>query len=315
MTSIEQEHYLGIRIQEAHSLIIRYPLFEELTKMIANCMTSSQSAREPQCAALDGKTGAGKSTIALELAKKYPRQDTGTHDVVTVLYLLVKAPTTAVGLVSSLLDALGDPLAYRGMRYERIDRLVKWLKKCEVRLVILDDFHHLIDSNTGKVLKDVANCLKGIIKDSGVPFLVIGIETKVDIILESDGTGELSRLFAERRTLHPFTFDTNEPETLQNFEKLITYAEKVLKMPIVVPMQRVELLFYIHYATDGFIANIMNLLHYAHQESLSAAYSAIKLENLAAAFDARLAKHVKKPNPFKNLVTNVTNDESDTNGT
>ena len=89
-------------------------------------------------------------------------------------------------------------------------RLIKLLKACQVELVILDDFHHLIDTETDRVLAKVSDWLKVLIKETGIPFLVVGMEGKVERILRANA--QLSRLFAARETLLPFAWQPEATE-------------------------------------------------------------------------------------------------------
>ena len=68
------------------------------------------------------------------------------------------------------------------------------------------------DSETDKILAKVSNWLKVLIKETCVPFLVIGIEGKVEVILEANS--QLSRLFAVREDLTRFRWEVAEPDTL-----------------------------------------------------------------------------------------------------
>jgi hypothetical protein len=73
---------------------------------------------------------------------------------------------------------LGDPAAHEGNQPSLGSRLIRFIKECNVELVILNDLEHLIDSETDKIPAKVSNWLKILIKETGVPFLVIGIEDK-----------------------------------------------------------------------------------------------------------------------------------------
>jgi hypothetical protein len=132
---------------------------------------------------------------------------------------------------------------------------------CQVELVILDDFHHLIDKATNRILEQVSDWLKVLIKETGIPFLVVGIEGKVERILEANA--QLSRLFAVRQTLQPFRCDPSDETSIHEFGRFVQYAEQVIGMPLPVTLPRLELLYRLHYATEGVVGNLMNLLRYA----------------------------------------------------
>ena len=184
-------------------------------------------------------------------------------------------------------------------------RLIRLMLDCQVELVILDDFHHLIDKETNRVLEQVSDWLKVLIKETGIPFLVVGIEGKVERILEANA--QLSRLFAVRQTLAPFRCDPTDAASVQEFARFVQYAEQAIAMPLPTTLPRLELLQRLHEATQGVVGNLMNLLRYAAwltQQQAQAAQPAmatptIALATLAAAYDKRLAKHLKRPaNPF-----------------
>ena len=61
-----------------------------------------------------------------------------------------------------------------------------------------------------------------------------------------------------------------------------------------------DLLYRLYYATDGVIANIMNLMRGAGRLARKRGADRLELAVLAAVFDKRLAKHLgKSVNPFR----------------
>ena len=86
---------------------------------------------------------------------------------------------------------------------------------------------------------------------------------------------------------------------VQEFAHFVQYAEQVMAMPLPVTLPRLELLQRLHYATEGVVGNLMNLLRYAAWLTRQQQQEAITLPSLATAYDKRLAKHLKKTtNPF-----------------
>src|SRR5688572_3970894 len=156
--------------------LIRYPRFNELHREIQRCQTLSRTAGEPQCMALEGVPGAGKSTLVADFARAFPRVETEAGTQVPVFYLETPSPVTVKGMAATMLERLGDPAAHRGALWSMNSRLIKLMQACDVQLAILDDFHHLIDTETNRILQKVSDWLKVLIKESGIPFLVVGIE-------------------------------------------------------------------------------------------------------------------------------------------
>jgi hypothetical protein len=216
---------------------------------------------------------------------------------VPVFYAETPSPVTVKGMAATMLARLGDPAAHTGALWSMNFRLARLMTACQVELVILDDFHHLIDKETNCILEQVSDWLKVLIKETNIPFLVVGIEGKVECILEANA--QLSRLFAARQTLEPFRYDQADDASLQEFARFVHYAEEALAIALPGTLPRVELLQRLHVATRGVVGNLMNLLRYAAWLTRQQQQDTIALPTLAAAFDKRLRKHLKSQlNPF-----------------
>jgi hypothetical protein len=285
-------------LKRTNAALIRYPRFKELHQDIRECQEMSQLADEPQCMSLEGITGAGKSTLIRDYAAAFPRIEEEDGARVPVFYVETPSPVTVKGMAAAMLSGLGDPAAHRGTLWAMNFRLIKLMIACQVELAILDDFHHLIDKETNRVLEQVSDWLKVLIKETGVTFLVVGMEGKVEPILQANA--QLSRLFAVRETLEPFPYDPTDEDTIRQFARFVQYAETTIETTLPETLPRLELLYRLHYATDGIVGNLMNLLRYATLLVRQRGKKAIDLPILAAAFDKRLSKHLKgRVNPFE----------------
>ncbi len=287
-----------ITVERIHTALIQYPRFKELHEEIRLCQKMSKIAGEPQCMSLEGQTGAGKSTLVKAYAANFPVTETETGRCIPVLYMEVPSPVGIRDFASAALKRLGDPAFEKGTRASMTMRLVGLILDCGITLVILDDFHHLIDKKTNHILHEVSDWLKYIIKQTGVPFLVVGIESNVEIILQANP--QLSRLFAARETLQPFAWNVAKPETIQEFSRFVEYAtDKALGKPLAQELSRVDLLYRIHYATAGVVGNVMNLLRVAAELAEMRGAGSIDLSLLSQAFVQRLQKHMSdRSNPF-----------------
>jgi hypothetical protein len=277
--------------------LIRYPRFKELHDEIRLCQRMTAIAGEPQCMALEGVPGAGKTTLVVDYTALFPRLETDEGTTIPVFYIETPSPVTVKGMACHMLRVLGDPAADKGTLPAMNARLIGLIKDCGVKLVILDDFHHLIDSETNHILSAVSDWLKVLIKETKAPFLVVGIEGKVEMILEANS--QLSRLFAARQTLQPFTWEPLQTATIEEFATFIEYVEQA-KMPLAKAMPRTELLYRIYYVTEGVAANIMNLMNLSAVLAEERGQGEIGPDTLSLAFKKRLARHIKgKVNPFE----------------
>lgn len=226
----------------------------------------SRLANEPQCMSLEGVTGAGKSTLVQDYLALFYRIEKSDGTRIPIFYAETPSPVTVKGMAATLLAHLGDLAAHHGTLLAMNFRLIHLMMACQLELVILDDFHHLIDKETNRILETNA---------------------------------QLSRLFAVRQTLQPFRCDPSDEGSVQEFARFVQYAEQVIGVPLPATPPRLELLHCLHYATGGVVGNLMNLLRYAAWITRQSHQEVMTLPILATAFDKRLAKHVKKPaNPF-----------------
>jgi hypothetical protein len=284
-------------LAQANAALIRYPRFKALHKDIRECQEMSLLSQEPQCMSLEGLTGAGKSTLVRDYAALFPRREESDGSRIPIFFTETPSPVTVKGMAATMLAKLGDPAAHSGTLWAMNFRLIHLMIDCQVELVILDDFHHLIDKETNRILEKVSDWLKVLIKESGIPFLVVGIAGKVERILETNA--QLSRLFAVRETLEPFRFDPADQASVRDFAHFVRYAEQAIATSLPNTLPRMELLYRLHYATQGVVGNLMNLLRYAALLTRQRLQDGITLSTLAAAFDKRLAKHLKTcSNPF-----------------
>ena len=284
-------------LSKSHSAFINYPRIKALADDIERCQRRSALAGSPHCMALEGHSGAGKTTLIERYMDAYPKVETPEGTRVPVLYVLTPSPITVKGMVSTILEYLGDPAAYKGTQAALNSRLVHLLRACEVELVILDDFHNLIEAETVYMFSAVSHWLKALIKKSSVPFLVVGVEGRVEPILRSNP--ELSRLFARRETLYPFTWDVKDEGAIKEFAKFMGHAERAIGTGLPTSLPRTDLLYRIHYATAGIVSNIMSLLRSAQEYALEGGSDVIELQHLAKAFDKDIAENVVgRANPF-----------------
>ena len=296
-TTRTRKSFLPASLTKANAALVRYSRFNELHEDIRLCQEMSRIAGEPQCMALEGIAGAGKSTLDKSYAETFSRYEAMSGTKVPVFYLETPAPVTVKGMAARMLEELGDPASHKGPLWSMNSRLIQYIRLCEVQLVILDDFHHLIDKETNCVLETVSDWLKVLIKETDVPFLVVGIEGRVEQILRANS--QLSRLFAVREKLEPFRWNPTDEATIKEFASFIQYVEKGVEKPLSGELPRAELLHRIHYATNGIVGNVMNLIRFAALLAQEQGNDNLTLSVLSQAFIKRLHQHMaRKANPF-----------------
>ena len=281
----------------ANTALIRHTRFNELHQDIELCQQLSRLADEAQCMSLEGRPGTGKTTLVKNYADTFPRDESSVTTRLPVFYMETPSPVTVKGMAARMLEVIGDPAAHRGPLWAMNSRLIEYLKLCQVQLVILDDFHHLIDKETERILEAVSDWLKVLIKETRVPFLVVGLEGRVELILNSNE--QLSRLFAMRETLQPFAWDPGDVTAAQAFAAFVQVVETGIQFPLSTELPRPELLHRLHYATAGVVGYVMNLIRFAVWLADRQQADVLSLAILSQAFAKRLQPHLPhKVDPF-----------------
>jgi hypothetical protein len=286
-----------MKTDERQTFFIPHRRFDTLTREIERCQQMTARSGEPYCMSLEGPTGAGKTRLVQHYLAQHPPITTEAGLTRPVFYLVTPAETTVKGLAEQMLHALGDPGSHKGTRTQMDFRLDNLIRVCGVRLVILDDFHHLLNIATERRLKAVSDWLKVRIKNTGKTFVIVGIPGEIAKVLNYNP--QLSRLFASRSTLDPFPWEGSMREQIVEFDLFVRLVEKALAVSFSDELPRVELLYRLHYATNGLVGNVVTLVRYAALLVDDPSKGVIDCQRLAQAFTSSMREHLKhRHNPF-----------------
>lgn len=195
-----------------------------------------------------------------------------------------------------MLEALGDPAADKGAVSSITLRLRKYLKDCEVKLIILDEFQHFDDRQSRNVLKIISDWLKNLINQTHLPIVLVGMPG-CESVLETPGNEQLKRRFSSREEIAPFAWDS--PDHINEFRQLLKRIDDALPLLKDSHLAEATTAFLIHSATDGVINYVMKLLRWAAALAIKSGCEQIDHSILAQAYEERLAQDFKtRPNPF-----------------
>ena len=242
-----------------------------------------------------GSTGAGKTTIYKTYAQNYPNRETEEGSIAPIIYATIPAAATVKGLVEALLKKLGDPLHNKGTTINQTSRLYDLLKACQVELIFLDEFHHFIDRESDKVLKNVCDWLKNLILNTKIPIVLFGLPESEKILTVDNW--QLSRRFNYRHSLVPF------PRTesgLESFRQFLSDIESQLPLEKKSELAEKSLSDRIYYATDGTIGHTMTLIRKGATLAIEQDLDRLDLSILGIIYDKHLKhdKFFKKTDPF-----------------
>jgi hypothetical protein len=258
------------------------------------------STHNPPCLAILGETGAGKTTLVQEwLARHHPtRCETPQGCRIPYLYVSVPAKASIKGTAAAFLSTLGDPNPGQGTQWNMVTRLHTLLKSCQVRMIFVDEFQHILHRDTQRVLNAVADFLKDIINQSNIPMILIGQKGEAEPILQTNP--QLSRRVGTPRYMNPFQWDRSRPKTITEFRTIMESID--LELPLDPSgLGKEEMAYRFYYATDGYLGWIMHLIRHAAHLAITERCSTLNRVLLQQAYDACIAGTVmgeKKMNPF-----------------
>lgn len=282
------------KIKAIEEIYVGYPRVEDKVEKIKYIQEYSNIMSEPECLLITGDTGAGKSTIMDQHMTRYSKEITDTETRIPILTSLIPAPASVKGVAEQLLYDLGDALATKGRTAAKTRRLCNYIKDCRVELIILDEFQHLIDRDSNRVLRTVADWLKTIIIETGVPVVLLGMPEAEEVL---NANPQLSRRFAHRYVLEPFEFDSaEEPSEFRHFLKAI---DDKLPFDKLSNLADIDTAYKIYYATDGVVGYIMKLIRKAAAMAIRYEKQYITNHMLSRAFKLHIQKDKPtKVNPF-----------------
>ncbi len=276
------------RLNMVERIYVSYPRSQEILSKIMHCHFYSMNSAEPECMLIKGDTGAGKTTLYRRYEQQHPRVEAKERTIIPVLSATIPVPATPKSLATKLLANMGDPFAPRGTLVSQTLRLYELLKRCEVRLIILDEFQHFIDRDSNKVLQTISDWLKELINETKVPIVLIGMPN-CEKILEANR--QLKRRFAIHETLEPFGWEHDKPEIQKSlradFRRFLAVLDKQLPLKDRSHLADPDTAYRIYCATQGKVASIVNLIRRAVMIALYNGEELISLETLARAYKER----------------------------
>lgn len=143
-------------------------------------------------------TGSGKTTIINAYLNKVA-DEPKAKDARPVVCVNLSTNVTVKGFYMDLLRAFDDPNFSKGTQHQLEHRVFHYLNECGVELLIIDEVHHLIHSETKKVRWDVAELFKNMLNAKACSIILSGIE-KAKFLISEDGQ-------LARRAIPPIRLD------------------------------------------------------------------------------------------------------------
>lgn len=179
------------------------------------------------------------------------------------------------------------------MKYHRLQNL---MVDCGVRMVILDEANHFVDRDSERVLHDVSNTMKNLVKTHNVACVLVGLPYTEEVLKVNEQFGSL---FGDPHVLDPFQWDEERPETVAEFRMFLNQVERQLPLPSRSCLASKEMAWRCFVATQGKVGYVMRLLRRAAEEAVRRDEPGLSQDLLHEAFQRTLAGRRRGlANPF-----------------
>jgi len=288
---------------EVRNLFVNTPYLRSILQEIDSCRQDSLLGGEPDCMLITGYTGAGKTSLIQRYLDIYPSVDKENKTVVSVLYTTLPENASPISASQQMLKDLNDPFYCTSNNAVLLNnRLVTLLKNCETELIIIDEFQHMIERRSSKILFRAADWLKTLIVRSKVPVVMFGMPNSKHIL---EANSQLARRFILQRVLKPFrVIDEKEREFYLLF---LSEVDKALPFKKTSQLASKAMALPLYAFCRGNMGRLRKLINLATKIALLEDHLKIELTDFMKATESLLSE--KFDNPFMLPLSKITYQE------
>jgi len=154
-------------------------------------------------------------------------------------------------------------------------------------MIFLDEVQHLVDRNSQKLIRDSSDWFKGLIDETRIPIVFMGLPDSNKIFLENDQLANRVRIV---ENVYPFEYNDIFRATVYMYDSLLPLKEMS-------GLAETDLSKRIYLATRGYMKNVHDLLTQSAIFALQNGTNRITMPMFAKAYE-KLFYNVIKANPF-----------------
>ena len=164
------------RISKAKRAFVSTPSVTKILGYMDRCRDLSDFESEPTCMMVFGASGVGKTTVIKKYLSQNNRDSKVRGEVVPVLHIELPDNAKPIDAARELLLEMGDPLALYDTDLARLTKkLTDLIPLVGVKLIIIDEFQHLVEEGSNRILTKVGNWLKMILNRTKCPIVLFGM--------------------------------------------------------------------------------------------------------------------------------------------
>ncbi len=284
------------RLEAIGKIFIQHDETKRTFKELRNRLDFHTSGSCSKLTLMLAPSGAGKTSAIKDFRTQQMIAAGGLDiDATDILYASLPPDCTIKAMTERLLVALGDPLpSHLSTASRNSNRIVQLITGKGYRLVIIDEFQHLIDADRAKVAAVTTDWLKDVLDRTNTPVVCVGLPRAIQVIRSNE---QLERRTTKIITMSEFTWieeDRDEPAERPDanhpnikFRAFLNTWEKSLPFVDRSNLGNEQMARAIYLASGGLIGRIAQLISEASRVSMERedGIDALIMEDFAEAFD------------------------------
>lgn len=285
------------RISKAKRAFVSTPSVTKILGYMDRCRDLSDFESEPTCMMVFGASGVGKTTVIKKYLSQNNRDSKVRGEIVPVLHIELPDNAMPVDAARELLLEMGDPLALYDTDLARLTKkLTDLIPLVGVKLIIIDEFQHLVEERSNRILTQVGNWLKMILNRTKCPIVLFGMPYS-KVVLKANS--QLHGRFSIQCELRPFSYQGGEgvfKKFLENLDKLLPFVKEA-------GLAEKNLQKKLYAFSEGNMRSLRNLIYQASVNAIDNHRATIIYEDLVFAAELTCSnKTYTWKNPFENGV-------------
>lgn len=287
-------------------IVIDTPRYQELVTKLNILMAHAEARHdEPKrCVLLVGPSQSGKSTMIKSFAKSLNTADALARHEIPVLHVTLMANITRKQAMKNILSAFEkygyEDVSKDGDEAELTIRVCKYLRTGRIKLLVLDEFHHVVHSESNKIAHSVGEAIKWLLIEGACPILMAGT---VEAQKPFASNKQLAKRAEPPIVLAPL--DLKNPNDHEVYLKFLSrFVIQVERTGWAINARTLFMPEYagpIHQASGGVLGDACNLIKAAIQNAAGEGRDSVGISDLAKANDGMISLGLCSENYFHKM--------------
>ena len=264
------------------SLLIPHTAYAQgRTRLQRALQNVRRGTAKPDCFAILGEYGVGKTELMKELLDANPTYRTDEGITAEVIYVEVPGKPRVKALAALILKALGDPMwASKETEIIKTGRILQFAAKVKLKVLCLDEFQHFFDKATELVQFEVSDWLKHLINANQFSIILGGLEESI-VVLKA--YPQLRDRF--QRAVRLPRFDWRKAADRSEWQQILGgFHVAIAEQHELVELYSQELSFRLYLASAGSMRRLRNVLHKAVENAALDGQRSIGVDDLENAY-------------------------------